>query len=341
MAKKTLEQLLHVAKLYGVFYLQSNKTKISYCLIMVALITTSQIIACSRKTTTEFTTEIFMERMTALVLFFSVVLTVICYTFFTQTTAAQFLEVMDEIATIASNLQCSDLQANVIAVFVNYLLFFSAICLWMVMQHNFQLQSLNGIVCLFVLLHSANIVIFSLQVIQSFYKKIFKKFRKIMVQYLTLPQEDVVHLEEGNFVITGWIKTVLEKRKDEKIESAIVCITAAVDKLNIAVYLFDKMHRFYIVVFFVVFTTLTLEIMNTLLLHHKDNPIKLLENLAALIFIPFLVSMYVHLITQKLIILHYRCKFLKSLKIIRKYHHLAKILLLSLTNTFWNYRVKM
>lgn len=314
MATKTyqqiLNQLLHVAKLYGVFYLQATnartkKTNTCNCVIILALFITCHIFVFSWHTKhskeTEFTTTTFLECMTALVLLCCVVSTIICYSFFTQAAFTEFLKVMEEIETIILNLSSAEthLQANSTTLIVNYLAFFSLVCLSSVMwiqNRHFQLQSLSELLFLLVKFHSTNVVIFSLQYIQKCYENVLWKLHQIMVEYLTLPLEEAVQVEDGDFVITGWVKSVLEKRKDEKIECVIISITAAVERLNIAVYLFDKIHRFHIVVLFVVFTTLALGIMNTLSISDTADVIKLLgsfgRSIKVLLFIPFFVSRY-------------------------------------------------
>lgn len=311
--QKILKNILNIAKFYGAFYLPETTTKNRYiCIIITTLLTTSYIIifVWSNKHFNRTTTT-FMECMVAIVLL-CVELTEIFYTFNTQATFKELLKLMDKIETVLFNLHEKHLKINyTTTLLINYFVFFSVTCFYLtitllVYKCNFQIE----FVLLFILFHSMNVVVICFQCIGYYYETIFSKFMEIMVQYFTLPPEKFTQIEDSNsYIITGWVKSVLEKRKDERIESVIVLFTVGLNTLNTMVYLLNKIHKCCIIVFFIVFTSILLEFMNMVVVNEKLLE-KFISSIKTLFLMPFSVSMC--LLTAKTniyFILFFRYKF--------------------------------
>lgn len=304
--QKVLNRLLCIANYYGVFYIphNNNRTRIinaTYCVITVVTSVVYHLVAFfwkmkHRYHQAEFTF-IFIECMEAFALLF-VSLTTLSYSFLTQAAFKEFFKVMNESEGILFKLHFIPVQKSCLVFFsfllvFDYLLFFGLICLHginiLLHENNFQifLLPLSDLFFIFNLFNSMNVIIYSMLYIQSLYEKALSKLDEVMKQYLIMPLEDIVEVNNGNFIITGWLKKVLEKRNDQKIGLVLASTISAVENLNTSVYLLNKIHGFHTVVIFLIFAVVSLGLINALVIHYIENLLRLIK---LTLFIVLLVS---------------------------------------------------
>lgn len=306
--RNVLIQLIFVAKFYGVFYIRDGNVRTRrMCFIysvVIILVFTACYVTLFLWTNDEVTdiSVFFMEYLNAAIVLITVLCFILFHSFAEQTDFKGFLDLMNETENIISKIRCihkSALFSSILT--INYFLFcgLTAFCTVILIQKR-QYQKFMEVVFSFIVFHSTTVVLYTIQCIRYFYLQILRKFREIMTDYLALPPEEMIEVAEGNFVINGWMKSVLEKRKDEDVSPIIVLISSAVDKLNTASGVANKIHRFPILMFSIAVATLALDLSNTVLMYSKttEQLLQRLTSIKALLFLPLMVSATKHLLNE-------------------------------------------
>lgn len=307
-SRKVFKQLLSIAKFHGVFYVRpknpiNGRILLSCCAFTALLLTVSHVISLLWKLeyscTAEFTV-CFMERLrlipSALNTF-----AIIYYSFFTQSAFEDLLEILIKVEDFLLKFDTNSTEkpfSSAITISVNYLIFFGLAGFRVVIslkKFTALFALATELLSLYICFHSMNVIIHTMQIIRHMYSKTSTIFRKAMVEYLTLPPEELVEVSEGKFFTSGWIKSVLEKRNDEKIVPFVVAITSIVDMLNTAVDCVNQIHGLPILVFFVIITAVSLEFINLMLVMGAKDVNEILGNIyksfGALLCTPLLVCM--------------------------------------------------
>lgn len=305
MFSKSILPLLRIAKYYGVFYIQDKSDKnqmfssYSIAISLVFTVCHAALFLLKRQSLEEagFTIA-FMDYVTATIL-----LTINCliwfYSFNTPTNFKYFLQLMDETQNIISKIYYDSTKRTRPSIIVNYLLFLVLVGFFMILSmkhYNYQtiLHSVMELIFLFILFHSMVIALYSLQHIQQLYLEITTICQKILLGHFALPPEEAVEIADGIFLISGWTKSVLERRNSETIIPIVIVMTTAIDNLNTAVDIMYKIHRFPILICLITIATLYLDLLNTILILYKDNQLleMLMISVKTLLSIPLLVSWF-------------------------------------------------
>lgn len=198
----------------------------------------------------------------------SIHFTIPTYTFFTHKSFHSLLEGFAEVEEMNSKLQTDNKASHsqFTGVILKYFLLLGLLGFHgFTLSHHGKFHVAHFLMRCFntwILCHGMLVLLHSLEYIEASLTEALVEFRRIMDQYLALPSEEVVEVAEGNFLLRGWIKAVLEKRKDEKVAPLVALLTSLLSRLGESIDRVNDVHGAALLGFLVTLTAMFLESLN-------------------------------------------------------------------------------